>query len=42
LDILYFFKNNKQNLIDFFIPKINKKDIITPNKAFLEELNNEK
>ena len=28
--------------MDFFIPKINKKDIIIPNNAFLEELNAEK
>ena len=35
-------KNKKQNLIDFFIPKINKKDIIIPSKAFLEALKTEK
>ena len=35
-------KKKKQNLMDFFIPKINKKDIIIPSKAFLEALNTEK
>ena len=35
-------EKNKQNLMNFFIPKINKKDIIIPSKAFLEALNREK